>query len=140
MLTVRDVALAAYCPRKLYYRRREPDVERSPPAAVEAVRDLAFDYPALLADASRLQDAPIEECPAAYQSHLRGAKARLDAWDALAMGGQVVTLTTHHERSFAPPLRAFVERETTIHGSRYATKDEVVRAARLLADSRVTWR
>jgi len=61
-----------------------------------------------------------------------------DAWDALAMGGQVVTLTTHHERSFAPPLRAFVERETTIRGSRYATKDEVVRAARLLADGRVT--
>jgi propanol-preferring alcohol dehydrogenase len=59
------------------------------------------------------------------------------AWDALAMGGQVVSLTTHHERSFAPPLKEFVVKEASLLGSRYATKDEVIRAARLLDDGRV---
>lgn len=61
-----------------------------------------------------------------------------DAWEAMAMGGQFVTLTTHHERAFAPLLREFVQTEATLVGSRYATPDEVVRAARLLADGRVT--
>jgi D-arabinose 1-dehydrogenase-like Zn-dependent alcohol dehydrogenase len=60
------------------------------------------------------------------------------AWDAMALGGQVVTLTTHHDRSFAPPLREFVEKEGSVVGSRYATPDQVVRAARLLADGRVS--
>jgi len=45
------------------------------------------------------------------------------------MGGQLISLTTHHERSFAPPLTEFVVKEAAISGSRYATKDEVVRAA-----------
>ncbi|MXV62623.1 alcohol dehydrogenase catalytic domain-containing protein [Natronorubrum sp. JWXQ-INN-674] len=60
-----------------------------------------------------------------------------DAWEALSMGGQIVSLTTHHDRSFAPPLKEFVASEASILGSRYATKDEVVRAARLLADGRI---
>lgn len=60
-----------------------------------------------------------------------------NAWNALAMGGQVVSLTTHHERSFAPPLKDFVVKEASLLGSRYATKQQVVRAARLLADGRV---
>ncbi len=59
------------------------------------------------------------------------------AWDALAMGGDLVTLTTHHERSFAPQLADFVVKEASVVGSRYATMDQVVRAARLLADGRV---
>jgi propanol-preferring alcohol dehydrogenase len=59
------------------------------------------------------------------------------AWDALAMGGQVVSLTTHHERSFAPLLKDFVVKEASLVGSRYATKQQVVRAARLFADGRV---
>src|SRR6056297_3495815 len=60
-----------------------------------------------------------------------------DAWDALAMDGDLVTLTTHHERSFAPELAEFVVKEASLVGSRYATMDQVVRAARLLADGRV---
>ncbi len=59
------------------------------------------------------------------------------AWEAMAMGGRVVSLTTHHDRSFAPLLKEFVVKEATIIGSRYATKDEVVRAARLFADGRI---
>lgn len=57
-------------------------------------------------------------------------------WEA--MGGRLVTLTTHHDRSFAPPLKHFVVGEKLLLGTRYATKDEVVRAARLLADRRIT--
>jgi len=58
-------------------------------------------------------------------------------WDALAMGGRVVSLTTHHDRAFAPPMREYVVKEASFLGSRYATRDEVVRAARLVADGRV---
>ena len=61
-----------------------------------------------------------------------------DAWEALAMGGQLVTLTTHHERSFGPPLKDFVVTEASIIGCRYAPRDEVIRAGRLLSDGRVT--
>lgn len=60
-----------------------------------------------------------------------------DAWDTLAMGGRVVSLTTHHERVFDAPMWAYVAKEAAFIGSRYATKDEVVRAARLVADGRV---
>jgi propanol-preferring alcohol dehydrogenase len=61
-----------------------------------------------------------------------------DAWKALAMGGRVVSLTTHHDRVFDAPMTEFVVKEGSFLGSRYATKDEVVRAARLLANGRVT--
>ncbi len=60
-----------------------------------------------------------------------------DAWDALAMGGRVVSLTTHHERTFAPLLKEFVVKDATLTGTRYATRDQVVRAGRLLADGRI---
>lgn len=60
-----------------------------------------------------------------------------DAWDALAMGGRLVTLTTHHERQFAPPLKEFVVKEAELVGARHATRAEAVRAARLIADGRV---
>ena len=60
------------------------------------------------------------------------------AWGALDMGGRVVSLTTHHERVFDAPMWEYVAKEAAFVGSRYATKDEVVRAARLVADGRVT--
>lgn len=59
------------------------------------------------------------------------------AWDALAKGGRIVSLTTHHDRTFDPPMREYVAREAAFVGSRYATRDEVVRAARMIADGRV---
>lgn len=59
------------------------------------------------------------------------------AWDALAMGGRLVTLTTHHERSFAPALKEFVSKEAELVGARHATKAQAVRAAKLVADGRV---
>lgn len=60
-----------------------------------------------------------------------------DAWNAMSMGARFVTLTTHHERILDVPLREFVVKEAALVGSRYATKDEVVRASRLLADGRI---
>lgn len=60
-----------------------------------------------------------------------------DAWDALAMGGRIVSLTTHHDRTFAPPLKEFVIKEAELVGARHTTKAQAVRAARLVADGRV---
>lgn len=60
-----------------------------------------------------------------------------DAWNAMAMGGQVVSLTTHHDRVFDVPMTEYVVKEASFLGSRYATRDQVVRAARLFADGRV---
>ena len=78
-----DLALATYCPRKLYYRRRETD--RSPPPDVEPIRDLAFRYPYLLdpGGPDPLDDAPIDVTPTQYRSNLGQVRARFDAWDQL---------------------------------------------------------
>lgn len=82
MHTFRDVETAAYCPRKLYYRRRAgpPDV----PDEVAACRSLAFEYERLLDSDADLLAAPIEVSPTQFRSRLGRAKARLDAWDGLA--------------------------------------------------------
>ncbi|MFC7075155.1 CRISPR-associated protein Cas4 [Haloarcula halophila] len=79
--TFRELETAAYCPRKLYYRRRDgpPDI----PDEVGRVRDLAFDYERLLADDAALLAAPIEVDPATVRERLRRARDRLDAWDEL---------------------------------------------------------
>ncbi|MFC3476794.1 alcohol dehydrogenase catalytic domain-containing protein [Halobacterium litoreum] len=89
--------------------------------------------------AERARDAtPFGDGPTVAVDTVGDLDTLRDAWDALAMGGDLVTLTTHHERSFAPLLKEFVVKEASVVGSRYATKDEVSRAARLLADGRVT--
>ena len=82
--TFTDLALAAYCPRKLYYRRRGPD--RSPPPEVEPVRDLAFRYPDLFdpGGIELLAEAPIEVTPTQYRTNLGRARTRLDAWAELS--------------------------------------------------------
>lgn len=78
-----DLALAAYCPRKLYYRRREG--EREIPPRVEQLRDLAFQYETALSVEGKelLAAAPIAVTPMEFRSNLGRSKARLDAWDAL---------------------------------------------------------
>lgn len=82
MHAFRDVETAAYCPRKLYYRRQAPDRDRTP-ERVERRRDLAFEYERLLADDDRLVAAPIAVTPTQYRSRLGSAKARLDVWSDL---------------------------------------------------------
>lgn len=83
MHAFRDVETAAYCPRKLYYRRKSPD-EPDIPDEVERRRALAFEYERLLSDDSAIRDAPIEVTPTQYRSRLGCAKARIDCWEELA--------------------------------------------------------
>lgn len=82
MHTFREVETAAYCPRKLYYRRRAgpPDV----PEEVAACRSLAFEYERLLSADADLLAAPIKVSPTRFRSRLGRTKARRDDWDALA--------------------------------------------------------
>ena len=80
--TFRELETAAYCPRKLYYRRLEgpPDV----PEDIAKIRSLAFDYERLLTDDAALLAAPIEPAPGTVRERLRATRSRLDEWDALA--------------------------------------------------------
>lgn len=82
METFSDLALATYCPRKLYYRRRDDD--RGPPEEVEEIRALAARYEDLLDSATDLSSEPIATTPTQYRSNLGSAKARFDRWDELA--------------------------------------------------------
>lgn len=82
MQTFTDLATAAYCPRKLYYRRKRG--EYGPPDGIERVRALAFRYEELLDAETDLRGRPIEVTPTQYRSNLGSAKARLDCWAALA--------------------------------------------------------
>jgi propanol-preferring alcohol dehydrogenase len=107
-------------------------VERHTDDGVISVDASADDFAARLAAATPYGDGPTVVVDTV------GDKATLrDAWDAMAIGGRLVSLTTHHDRALDVPLREYVEKEAALLGSRYATKDEVVRAARLLADGRV---
>ncbi|MFC7156437.1 hypothetical protein ACFQPA_13390 [Halomarina halobia] len=75
-----DLALAAYCPRKLYYRRRDGT---DPPERDER-HELAFRYRELLDPATDLAAEPIDCSPTTYRVALGRSKARVDAFEALA--------------------------------------------------------
>jgi len=79
--TFRELETAAYCPRKLYYRRRDgpPDV----PDGIATVRALAGDYERLIDDDAALLAAPIEPDPGTVRERLRAARERLNLWDGL---------------------------------------------------------
>jgi CRISPR-associated exonuclease Cas4 len=105
MHAFRDVETAAYCPRKLYYRRRR--LREGTPDRVQRRRELAFRYERLLADESALRDAPIAVTPTQFRSRLGAAKARLDAWEGLAdPDGRDVLLTGRECRGVAHKLLA----------------------------------
>jgi len=81
MPTFSDLSRAAYCPRQLYYARRDDD--RGPPPEAEARQALAFRYDELRkADDATLADLPIECSPAAYRDALAGLSRRTD-WTEL---------------------------------------------------------
>ncbi|WP_049967978.1 CRISPR-associated protein Cas4 [Haloferax prahovense] len=81
LVAASDLARAAYCPRQLYYARRDDD--RAPPPAVREVRSLAFAYPDLLdAPGDELAARPISVSPAAYRENLARLRER-DDWGAL---------------------------------------------------------
>ncbi|WP_128476915.1 CRISPR-associated protein Cas4 [Halorussus pelagicus] len=73
-----ELETAAYCPRKLYYRRREDDFEV--PDEVAERRDLAFRYGDLLAGPDDdLADLPLAVSPDEFRSNLEYARRRFDA-------------------------------------------------------------
>jgi CRISPR-associated exonuclease Cas4 len=74
-----ELAVAAYCPRQLYYRRRD-DIEVPP--RVERLRSLARRYPAVL-DGASLPDAVAVDAET-YRRRLREVRDRLDRWPELA--------------------------------------------------------
>lgn len=80
-VTFSALATAAYCPRKLYYRRQDDDWD--PPPGTASVRELAFQYDRLLGSQRALAAAPIEVDPGGWRSNLRRARASLDHWPAL---------------------------------------------------------
>lgn len=76
-----DLASAAYCPRQLYYRRRDTP---SVPDDVTDVMNLAFRYPELRAMSSaELAEEPISVPPETFHERLDRLADRPD-WDALA--------------------------------------------------------
>lgn len=101
MHAFRDIATAAYCPRKLYYRQRQPTRPETP-ERVERRRELAFCYEELLNDDQRLREAPIEVTPTQFRSRLSCVKARLDDWETLLdPDGRDVLLTGRECRGIA---------------------------------------
>lgn len=82
MHSFRDIEAAAYCPRKLYYRRTTPE-EEEVPAIVGKRRDIAFEYERLLSDADALRETPLEVTPTQFRSRLGCVRARLERWDDL---------------------------------------------------------
>ena len=91
MPTFTDLSRAAYCPRQLYYARREDD--GAPPRDAIERRNLAFRYPELHdADDGALQNEPLDLAPGAYRAAL-SRLARRDDWDELAdPAGRMVRL------------------------------------------------
>jgi CRISPR-associated exonuclease Cas4 len=105
--TFRDLETAAYCPRKLYYRRRESEVDRTPPAEVQERRDLTFQYERLLTDDAALAGAPIAVTPTQFRSRLGQARARLDDWEGLVdPAGRDVHLSGRDARGVAHKVLA----------------------------------
>ena len=76
-----DIATAAYCPRKLYYKRKHDNGK--PPEGVAAIHNLAFRYEELLDPNTDLGSEPIAVEPTAYRENLRRTKTGTDRWEDL---------------------------------------------------------
>jgi CRISPR-associated exonuclease Cas4 len=74
VIPLSELRTAAYCPRQLYYRRRDDDW--SVPGHVADVRELTRRYPALVdADDATLAALPVRVAPAEYRRRLRWLRA-----------------------------------------------------------------
>ena len=83
-VTFSDLRTAAYCPRKLYYLRREDD--REPPPEVENVRELAFRYEELIEGEASLETEPIALPPPTYRERLESTREAFESqgrWEPL---------------------------------------------------------
>jgi CRISPR-associated exonuclease Cas4 len=92
MPTFTEVSRAAYCPRQVYYARRDGD--SGPPPEDRRRQRLAFSYDELrVADDERLQAEPISRSPAAYRAALDRLAER-DDWAALCDPAETDTALT----------------------------------------------
>lgn len=81
MPTFSDLSRAAYCPRQLYYARK--DDTRGPPPEVKDKQQLAFRYDELRnADDETLSELPIDCSPAEYRTALAELSTH-ELWDQL---------------------------------------------------------
>lgn len=144
MHAFRDVATAAYCPRKLYYRKRQPD-DFETPESVEQRRELAFQYERLLTDDETLRKAPLAVSPTTYRSRLGCLKARLSDWGRLVdPDDRDVLLTGRECRGIAhkllagPTLSLVFAGEPPEQGVWHPQSVRLVAAAKALAWERET--
>lgn len=80
LVTFSDLARAAYCPRQLYYLRRD---DREPPEEATERVSLAFRYPELRSAADDdLREAPVDRPPDDYRAALDRLSDR-EEWSAL---------------------------------------------------------
>lgn len=148
VLTFREIETAAYCPRKLYYRRRDPAADGDVPARVRERKTLAFRYRELLAaDDETLAAAPIAVAPTTFRSRLGAARAGLDAWARLCdPAGRGVLLRGKDARGVAdkvlettPPTPSLVFTGTPPdRGTWHPQRVRVVAAAKALSWERET--
>ncbi len=81
LVAASELGRAVYCPRQLYYARRDDCGE--PPTEVLDRRELAFRYPTLRAASDdKLQSEPLAVDPTAYRENL-DSLADSPHWDAL---------------------------------------------------------
>jgi CRISPR-associated exonuclease Cas4 len=77
-----DLAIAAFCPRKLYYARQ---TDRIPPEDHETALELASAYPSILdLGPAAVADEDIAVSPEQFVENLTAERRRLGGWDALA--------------------------------------------------------
>lgn len=76
-----DLAIAAFCPRKLYYVRT---TDRTPPPEHETALGLAHAYAAVLgSDGMNLADRDLAVAPGTLRENLAAERERLSAWESL---------------------------------------------------------
>ena len=91
-----DLAIAAYCPRKLYYTWQADD--RTVPEPVRERRRLAFRYDELLAASDEsLATEPIAVAPEEYRRNLERSARTIDRFEDLASPGEREVLLTGRE-------------------------------------------
>lgn len=76
-----DLALAAFCPRKLYYVRT---TDRTPPPEHESALEIAHAYGDVLeSDGASLSDRDVAVAPETLSENLAAERERLSAWESL---------------------------------------------------------
>ncbi|WP_435099077.1 CRISPR-associated protein Cas4 [Halarchaeum sp. P4] len=88
-VTFSDLATAAYCPRQLYYRRRDDD--RGLPESVERTQALAHEYPTLVEASDTALAGLVVPKPAEYRARLGAVMTR---WPALVAPAETDVLLT----------------------------------------------